>query len=153
MSPRGLSSLLPSSVPGVYPDPAGESSANSVSILGFLRFLNFELSTFNSELPFSLFRILATRHSTATASLLRSLCGNSVISVVSLFPLFPDFSLATRHSSLANKSNYSRTYAPSARKSNYSRTYEKHGGGGCHLQNIPPYNSFVFFHYVNYSIN
>jgi len=52
----------------------------------------------------------------------------------------------------AAKSHYSRTSERFARKSNYSRTYAKTGGWGCHLQNALSCNSFVFFHYVNYSV-
>jgi hypothetical protein len=38
--------------------------------------------------------------------------------------------LATSHSSLAPKSNYSRTSTRVTRKSNYSRIYAKTGGWG-----------------------
>jgi len=50
------------------------------------------------------------------------------------------------------KSNHSRTSTRLARKSNYSRTYAKTGGWGCLPQDVPAYNSFVFFHCVNYSV-
>jgi len=96
--------------------------------------------------------LLATSHSTGTAFLLPSLCGNSVLSVVNILPLFPEFSLATRHSSLATNSNHSRTYEPFSRKSNYSRTYAKTGGRGYPPQDALADNSFVFFHYVNYML-
>src|SRR5208283_4756406 len=44
-----------------------------------------------------------------------------------------DLLLATSHSSLATKSNHSRTSRKFARKSNYSRTYAKTGGWGVSL--------------------
>jgi len=46
--------------------------------------------------------------------------------------------LATSHSSLATKSNHSRTSARVARKSNYSRTSAKTGGGGTSNQMCSP---------------
>jgi hypothetical protein len=55
--------------------------------------------------------------------------------------------------SFSPNSNHSRTSETFSRKSNYSRTYAKTGGWGCLLQNVQTYNSFVFFHHVNYYIN
>ena len=57
--------------------------------------------------------------------------------------------LATNHSSLATKSNHSRTSARVARKSNYSRTYAKTRGVGVFKPYALAHNSFVFFRHVN----
>ena len=107
--------------------------------------------------PFSFFRLsgllLATRHSTGTAFLLPSLCGNSALSVLNLYSFFfLNLKLKTDYCELS-KPNHSRTYEPFSRKSNYSRTYAKQGGRGYLPQNALAYNSFVFFRYVNYFIN
>src|SRR5271157_1419485 len=61
-----------------------------------------------------------------------SLCGKP-------FSFLPDLSLATSHSSLATKSNYSRTYA-------------KIMSGGCLPQNMSSRNSRVFTGHVNYIV-
>jgi len=52
----------------------------------------------------------------------------------------------------SSKSNHSRTSERFSRKSNYSRTYAITGGWGCLPQDVPAYNSFVFFRRVNYSV-
>ncbi len=102
MSTRRLSSLLPSSALGVYPDPLGANGACpgpvGMSIPAFLRLLNSELSTFNFEPVHS-----------------------------SLLP--SDLKLNTDNCKL-RKSNHSRTYAPFSRKSNHSHTYAKPWGWG-----------------------
>ncbi len=124
-------------------------------ILVFSRFLSFELSTFDSELSFFPFGILTPRHSTASTSLLRSLCGNSVISVAKPSSFrFLSFELSTGHpvkdahperaprveGSLwpSRNSNHSRTYESFSRNPNHSRTYAKHGGGGAFCKMSSP---------------
>ncbi len=61
--------------------------------------------------------------------------------------------LDTSHSSLAAKSNHSRTYARVTRKSNHSRTYAKHRGWGISPAKWLANNSFVFSRHVNYILN
>jgi hypothetical protein len=76
-------------------------------------------------------------------------------SLVSIFPRFSDFVLATSHSSLATIFNHSRTYARRARKSNHSRTYGKHGGGGafCEMSSpITPLFSFTMLTILSIAI-
>ena len=93
-------------------------------------------------------RPMPPRHSTASASLLRSLCGNSVISVVNPSSFrFLSFELSTFNFELPSRnSNHSRTYESFSRNPNYSRTYGKHGGGGpsCKMSSpITPVFSFT----------
>ena len=120
-----------SSALGVYPDPVGASSV--VSVFSFFRlFLSFGLSTFNFELFRSIFnhsRLPSLPRSSRGARFAKGTCTRSANSFVSP------------------------SYAPLSRKSNYSRTYAKHRGWGCLPQNTFAYNSFVFFHCVNYYIN
>jgi hypothetical protein len=105
-----------------------------------LRFLSFELSTFDFEPPCSPFPILATRLPQA----------NSALILDSL--RFLNLKLKTDNCGLP-KPNHSRTYARRARKSNHSRTYAKTGGWGRFLRNAFANNPFVFFHHVNHCIN
>jgi len=111
------------------------------------------------------------RDSTASTSLLRSLCGNSVISVVNPSSFLLNFELSTGHpvkdahperaprveGSLwpSRNSNHSRTYESFSRNPNYSRTYAKHGGGGafCEMSSpITPLFSFTMLTSLSISI-
>src|SRR5208282_2271672 len=109
----------------VTQDPPSQNEDGAPAfILLFLRFLNFELSTFNCSSPFSL----------------RPLC-ELCDKPFSFFRLFLSFRLSTFDFEL-----FPRIF-------NYSRTYAKQGGGGPLPQNAFACNSFVFFHHVNYFIN
>jgi len=96
--------------------------------------------------------LLATSHSTGTAFLLPSLCGNSVLSVLNLYSFFSlNLKLKTDHCELS-KPDHSRTYEPFSRKSNYSHTYAKKRGWGYLPQHALTTNPFVFYRNVNYML-